>query len=311
MIGSMAALVLLASLGQQSNDSKKDFKFDFRGAKVNESLFRFPPEQVKYFTPEPAGFRITLPGDSEQPGTHVGPFVQSLPEGNFELTLAYEILSRDRGENPDWGPGVAVYLRINGGLNDGITIVRQSRGNGEERVASVQLVDEATDKGNKRITKQSHSLVVKNDVLTGKLHLFRQGKELFAEFAEGDGRFRELDRFIISDAPVGQLRIAVDPSSKKKAIDVRFTELEVKRAEPSGRRWWIGGLISLLLVLTLGMALFARRKRAARNAQPTCAAADAIISFPCDCGTLLKVKLESMGKDVSCPECGKTVTVPK
>lgn len=264
MLGSMTTLVGLALLAQAP-----DISVDFRNSWNAEKVFRPErPDEAHFFVPEPGGMHVKLDGQTNQP---VGLLAGFALEDDFDATLAYEILSGGRG-NKNWGPGVQLYLMLRGPTRDGITIARQFRAHGDFFIFG-HMVDEQTDKGPKRVSKQSREAPADKARLTGKLRVARQGTDLVASFAEGDETaFREIGKFPIGEEQVSMFRIAADPSAKQP-IDVRFLDLKVTSKAPaprptpaavdpprsSSRLWWAAAIVVLLAAAAGGALIFRRR----------------------------------------------------
>jgi hypothetical protein len=265
MIGSMATFVVLASLGQKTNT----FSYDFRNAKFDEVNFQYVTmDTPKYLTPEAAGLRINVPAGVEK---IMGFFVQTPIVGEFEGTLSYEILSGGRGDKT-WGPAVSINIKFNNPLNDGLTFLRQFRGDGDYFTV-VHMIDDdvPADKEPKRKQRAFRGVPANKDVLTGKLRVARQGTDFVAQYAEGGGAFQELGRFPIGAGDPQYFRIVADPALKRP-IDLRLVDLEIKSSggnggavaspTPSRNRLFWAGIVLIVLLLLLGGGVALWRKKA-------------------------------------------------
>jgi hypothetical protein len=346
LLGSLIACLLISNpsdvFSQQADAAPKyarEFRQAFKGAQAKPPAWEYfgvSPEKYVLFKPE--GLRIHIPPGFQGPplgygGTRprTGVSMGLIAKGDFEITMRYEFLKEPA--IPPAGVKGATRVTLEAFFNgEDQNFVFLSRRADVNHGQDYNLLMRAGPGGQIQLQAPAQAY-------RGRLGLVRAGQTLSYMAAEGnDETLHELRTLPLVGDDLIDIRLIGTTAGEAESLDVRVTDVTVRAAsielartlsivklpESGGkqpgapgavvsdtRRWWIGGVISLLLVLVLGMALLARRKGAAKNAQPTSVAAGAFISFPCPCGTLLKVKFESMGKDVSCPECGKTVTVPK
>jgi hypothetical protein len=265
MISSMTTFVLLAAMAQKTDD----FQFDFRNAHFDPALFKYSfskPAHEKWITHEPEGLRITLPsGAADGP---VGLLLQTPMQGNFDATVAYEILSGDRG-NKEIGPNANLYIRFQGPSADGISFGRAFRSDGDFFYCS-HIIDNPDEPGKRKLAQWAEAPADKN-VLSGKLRFSRQGTKLLAQFSEANGPFRGVAPLTIDDAPVSWCRIAAEPKNKW-AIDLRFLNLTVSPvttaalpappSPPQSRLFWAAMALILLFAI---LALTVTVKRATRG----------------------------------------------
>jgi hypothetical protein len=99
-------LAVLSALGQ-IDEYVRDFHHDFRGAPLPAELGRQPWTDPP-MTIEKEGLRIKLPKDRKSM-MQVGVFTTFPVKGNFEITVAYEILHADQPEE-GWGVGPTLYV---------------------------------------------------------------------------------------------------------------------------------------------------------------------------------------------------------
>jgi DNA-directed RNA polymerase subunit RPC12/RpoP len=246
-------------------------------------------------------------------------------KGDFEITVSYEILNEpDSAEAGFPHTRITLDVAVDKANHVEATLSRRvSKWGGTEFLTWVRRHEDGKDKSNyKEFPARSK---------TGKLRLARAGATVAFYAADGpDGLFTLLLRYPFNSDPLEGIRIVGSTGSPKSALDVRVSDLHV-RAEslqittdsislPTGVEGWL--VIGLALVLMTAVVVGSvvafwhvrRVQKAPVLAVPSEPAsidpAPAPFSFPCShCGKKLRAKAEMSGKNVKCPECGKSVRV--
>jgi hypothetical protein len=340
-------LIFLSSDGaaQDADPAPKfaqEFRQSFKG--INEKppeweLYGVSPEKLVKFEPE--GLRITIPTGFNGPKSEfagnrprAGVSLGMVAKGDFEITTRFEIL--ELGKQPKKAPGttrIALEAVLSGAIQNAVEIVRRRDASGDEFHAWMRI-------GPNGPTKKQFPTQAKR----GQIRLVRTGQTISYHAEEDDGPFRQLWSLPCVGEDVIDVRMTATTADETASFDVRLSDFSVRAAsieavrtlpavrreatpskravaapdplaaappEARSRLWVIGAAVVLLLALGLGMWFVVRRSRPAATTKATPAAPTAFISFPCVCGKLLKAKLQAMGADVKCPECGRAVTVPK
>jgi hypothetical protein len=283
--------------------------FDLRGPSA-EKCVKFEPE----------GLRITLPAGWPKQRPMVGVNTDLPVQGNFEITVSYEIL-----REPDHADGVnpAMKLWLMGVVNnhqDNPAVVgRIIHKSGEPRYTMWQTLWDRQDQQNHTRGEQ-----VPTRAKSGRLRLVRTGTMLRYYAAEGaDGEFQLLQEFPFTDEDLKGVRILCSTGDRDASLDVRVTDLRVRAGSaldtlppPEASQAWVYGVagagVLLFVALAAGLGLWVYRRRAPASAAPAAVKAEeARLALRCSgCERKLKVKPELAGKKVKCPGCGAAVPVP-
>jgi serine/threonine protein kinase len=288
---------------------------------------------------EADGLRIRLPPGQPEEGPLIGVTTDVAVQGDFEITVRYEILAQ-----PNHADGVhrAMRLWLLAQVDDAqeVLISRVIWKNGQPLYGMWQNLwntdTQKTDSSgtNRRAAGKS-----------GRLRLVRTGKTIRFWAAEGvNAEFAMLHELPFTDANLQRVRILCGTGGRDSALDVRLTDLHIRAAslprlprpelatppqpgaavpdiaEQLAEHGWLVTAIAIalsvavLFAATAALALLRRRRKAPPpdRAQPVAKtdAAPAKLLLTCaGCGKKLKAKSELAGKKVRCPGCGAAIRV--
>lgn len=269
--GKVLAL-LLASLGGM----EKEFYQDFRGGqRVHHVLTRFGPNRDWAMRQEANGLRITLPA-KRRDKSPVGLTPKFRISGDFEITVAYEILAADEPPSGQ-GAGVKIWGKIRSDDNQTWTLghlIRPGRQpTGSQNAASAarnrvrnEFVgafsrDGSEPEGDRDLRAKS----LATEAHFGRLRLTRTGSELVFLAAEKNSEtFQELQRVEVGTDAVMELRISANTSGVACGLSIRLFDLRVRADEltaaappkKSSKRWLVIWLLAIAITGTSGFLLW-------------------------------------------------------
>jgi hypothetical protein len=248
--------------------------------------------------------------------------------GDFEITVAYELLSVPR-PGPRNGAGVRLAARW-GSPTVGATVTRLEKTVGP--VFGANLINRTAD--GQELFKGLLNVVAEEP--KGRLRLLRSGSGLSYQVADGGETFETIARREVGKEEVTHWRVECGAGETPAPLDVRLVSLslradqipnkdgapELPAEKPPlmpARQGRSGSLTALVfaplslgvaLLLAVGVWLGVRRRRAATAAAG--AGDDAAPrAFACPaCAKSLKGRPEQSGKRLRCPGCGGVVRVP-
>ncbi len=307
------------------------FQQDFRGGRRPEPpLALTGPDADTLTRPEDGGFRITLPAQRKEKGA-VGLELNSPLDGDFEITVGYEILKVDRPRVGEFGAGFELWLMTATATKESLGCYRLLRVPDGDVFASTRT----TTVDGKRHGQQHFD---KASSMAGQLRLTRQGNKATCWASEKTGGpFRELrgGTFDLGPEPLKMVRLAA-LAGPGITLDLRILDLQVRASSPfagqsqdptaprkRGGKGWLAAVVLVGLAIAGGFLgclwLAVRQRRAAKNA-PTPLTSDKLpaaekpgwpVSISCSgCGKALKSKPELAGKKIKCPRCGQVLVVP-
>jgi serine/threonine-protein kinase len=304
--------------------------YDFRGREVPPGMSPMSAGSEQFVKVEDEGLRITLPGDRGNAFYPAGFAMPVQIEGDFEITLALEILQADKPELGARSYGVGVLLSLNEVARIGLLM------RAEGMVVSWDRWDTAHGmrdfrNGASPCTSQK-----------GRIRLKRARNNLSYSWSpEYEGNeYQQVSQYDLGGEDIKELRLetAVNLGSRRGALDVRLIELRVNASNPGADQLFASSeeraaqtrdrlIIPLILGLAITLAIPAgwllirlrRQTRTHRAASGVDHApsgkpnpAKPSISVRCPgCGQALRGKEELAGKKVRCPQCGSAVVVPK
>jgi WD40 repeat protein len=306
----------------------QEYYHSFKGDEEIGSGYRYDglePESCVQF--EPAGLRITLPEGVEKKRIGTGLATTFPIKGDFEITMAYEVLQEPEPADAGRGTGLYLWVDLTTPALQRAMLIRMASP-GKQFTTWLDLYPEDVGKPPAQELRSFPATA-----MTGRLRLVRAGGTLFFYVAEGSA-----DKFILihqhgfSPDDIKEVRIGGQTGGPKAALDFRVTDLRI-RAESmpnmppetpkaSGKKVTLVIGLASFLVITLSLAiwfLLRRRRRtgkippneAANSNQAKPETAAPYVSFPCsDCGKSLKAKAGLAGKKLKCPQCGTAVRVP-
>jgi hypothetical protein len=290
---------------------KATFHQDFREIDLkNQPFLRMVGPDIQR---DERGLRITLAKGHGIP-PHTGPVPRFAIRGDFEMTLAYEILAVDQPDK-GYGVGVGMWAQLESPAKDAVAVARRLRTNGTTIFMSSLA---RTSDGQPR---QQWGKTLPSASPRGKLRLQRLGAMVHFLVAEGDhAEFIELDQMEVSTTDVQTVHLFGGAGNSESGLDLRLLDFTVHAEALPGlaelaladlapprlaRRWVV--VIMILLACAFFGGLWLRNHRKVTTA----AGARLPLSFPCSaCGKTLKARAELAGQMVKCPRCSKTVLVP-
>jgi hypothetical protein len=249
----------------------KEFYHDFRDKNFPNTNFKLAGKEAdKRIKSEPDGLRITLPG--EEKGT-VGIATQFNIQGDFEVTVGYEIIKLDKPEG-GVGAGLEFYLMTGSPTKESLSYGRKVRPDGSDVYTGTR---KGANKKGKRVFVPGQGM---NDIPAigkiGYLRLTRIGPTAFLSASEGTGKaFRVLHRTDLGADEITLLRLAAHPGDFATPIDLRLTDFRA-RAEnlgevvdtsppPRGTALWLVLALLAALLLMGGFLIWWMRKRKAQT----------------------------------------------
>jgi hypothetical protein len=292
--------------GPASDKLHAVFHQDFRTIDLNsQQALRAVGSELH---PDERGVRITLPaGQGILP--HTGFVTNFTVRGDFEMTLAYEILEEET-PTKGYGVGVALLGMLDSQTPTGLAVGRRLRTDGK-------AVFTGTRKG------------MPSTSPAGRLCLRRVGPVVHFLAAEGDSpEFIEFDQQEVGTADLQWVRVAGTAGESESALDARLLDFTVRAEQlpglpdaegPPRSHALAWGVFASVIVLALGLGLTAwrrwrlgKRPAAARTgAKPVPEATPKPLVVPCPaCGKKLRAGPALAGKQCKCPGCGGRVPVP-
>lgn len=234
---------------------------DFRRQGFDDQELRLVGEVGKPMVkPEPGGLRITIPRlrSDLKP---VGFLPQFWVRGDFEITLTYEILSRDVPSSGS-GIGVSLYLVSNSPSKEAVHLARSLRPSGRHAVATTRMTSLGT--GRKAVRSRNFPAYG----TSGRLRCTRTGSTVHYAMAEGDaGDFLEIDQDELGPEDLTMVRVAAENGSSPDGIDVRIADFTVRAealpgpstAQPPPEPLPVAWLAGIPLVLVFFAGVWYRR----------------------------------------------------
>jgi hypothetical protein len=219
-IAVIAALMTTGTLLQAPIEIQQDF----RGKQFNDQTFRFEgPNAANFIKREADGLRITLPGDGG-PKKPVGFVLRDVLQGDFNLSVAYNLLEADR-PTKGYGVGISAYLMLNSPSKDGINFgIFNKEKDGYVFALSHMAKNEKGGRG----LKGSKTAPATPAALTGNLRLIRKGPLLTVSASEGNSpQLLDIGQLQIGTEDVGMVRIAADQGNADSQVDVRITNFRL------------------------------------------------------------------------------------
>jgi hypothetical protein len=218
---------------------------DFRGRPYDPALFRLTgPGASGAIHQDSRGLRIALPREHGMKPA-VGIVLRSGFQGDFEITMEYEILAVEPTTG-GYGAGVSLYITEVSYTKEAATIGRMAGRDGAGYFMSHRATTPAAGKrehsGGERIPAPSAS---------GKLRLVRSDTTLTYLVADGESaEFQEIYETDLGDNDIDAVRFAADNGGSPTLVDVLIKSVSVHSDDagpsellpPRPSRWplWIG-----------------------------------------------------------------------
>ena len=218
---------------------------DFRGRPYDPALFRpAGPGASSAIHPDSRGLRITLPPEHGMKPA-VGIVVLSGFQGDFEITMEYEILAAQPSA-AGYAAGVSLYITMVSYTKDAATIGRMVGMDGAGFFMSHRAT---TPVGGKR--EHSGGEHIPAPSATGKLRLVRSEETLTYLVADGASEeFQEIYEAELGDNDIDMVRFAADNGGSPTLVDVLIRSVSVSAGDagppeqlpPRPSRWplWAG-----------------------------------------------------------------------
>jgi len=217
-------VVVLGCLGASQAEYHRDF---IKEGFDDVELRLVGPTRAVVTKSEPRGFRITIPAQKSDLAP-VGFVPQFKVRGDFEITLAYEILDREKPKSGG-GVGVSLYLTSDTPTKEAVHLIRVLSARGNERVWVTRM---STDEEGKRIKLNDEGIPFSS--LKGRLRCTRVGSTLTYACAEAEGPFQEFHSGEFGTEDLNMVRVGVENGNSKLAIGARFTDLSIRADELPG-----------------------------------------------------------------------------
>src|SRR5260370_25779690 len=128
---------ILLAVWWAAGSMRERFFHDFRGSKLPGAVRPFGPEAGRCVREEQDGLRITLPKDRKE-HREVGLALTKVVAGDFEITVAFEILAADEPTAASFSYGVGVLMTA----DETARIGRLNRAKGQQVVIWDQWIFE-------------------------------------------------------------------------------------------------------------------------------------------------------------------------
>jgi len=336
-----AALVLIACLpcgiaraqeAKENDGGEQRLNIQFnKGLDAHPDLKLFGADAEFLHKVEPQGLRLTLAVVRDGSGD-VGVELQKALRGDFEITLAYELLTLPN-PGPEGGAGVVLEAFFET-PDSKVRIARTQKTKGAFFGSTYYV----RNKEGRLIAQPQKYPGASEKIRTGKLRLTRTGTDLAFQIDEGGAGFRTIANKEVGGANVASVRAFATSGNRPFLVDLRFSSLELrwnpttKVAAPApvddippapaanppavdSHIWLFAaagvGFLFIVLLAVVIVARFLLRQSPRAKSQDT-TPATSVIAFACpECGKNLRVKANLAGKKVKCTHCGKGALVPE
>jgi hypothetical protein len=198
------------------------FHKDFRTADLDpEALHAAGPGVER----DAKGLRLVLDAD---PDSHHTGFDTAFPvRGDFEITVAYEVLGGDR-PTTGYGVGVGLYAPIDPAAQDAVSLARRLMPDG-----TVQFASDRMTPVNGQVKHRVRTMPATAPV--GKLRLERAGPVLRYLVADGaDAPFVAIEELELGAADLCYVRVEGNAGGSQAALDARVLDFSVRAASLPG-----------------------------------------------------------------------------
>jgi len=258
-----AALCAFAGMCLAPGASAAEIAQDFRGRPYDPATFRpTGPGASGAIQPDRRGLRITLPPDHGMKPA-VGLVLRTGLQGDFEITMEYEILKVDTPTG-GYGAGVSLYITMLSYTKDAGTMGRVVDKGGSPFFYSHRAT---TPIGGKREHHGGERVSAPSSV--GKLRLVRSDSTLTYLVADGaSDQFQEIYEAELGTDDIDTVRLAADNGGSATLVDVLIRSINITSDDsgpvellpPRPSRWplWVG-LASGAVLLCGGWWYWSRR----------------------------------------------------
>jgi hypothetical protein len=241
-----AVLFVLLSIWLLRPASGSEISQDFRGRPYDPALFRLTgPGASSVIQPDRRGLRITLPPEHGMKPA-VGIVLSTGLQGDFEITMEYEILQVEKPAGGNGAGGVSLYITMVSYTKDAATLWRVIDKNGSPAFTSHRAT---TPIGGKREHHGGERFPAPSS--TGKLRLVRSDSTLTYLVADGaSDDFQEIFETELGVDDIDMVRFAADNGGSPTLVDVAIRSISIKSDDsgpvellpPRPSRWplWLG-----------------------------------------------------------------------
>jgi hypothetical protein len=203
---------------------RAEFYHDFRKKGLpNESFRANGPNAAKRLKSETEGLRMTLPAEKDVALGAAGVATQFKLKGDFEITVAYEILRADPPPE-GWGAGFEVFLMTDTVTKEAIAFDRRMRPDGRDVYSCSR--NTTNTQGNRDFTRKK-DMPAKGK--SGQIRITRLGSKTAISVQEEAGKgFRVVYRLDLGPEDLAMLRLAANPGGVATAVDLRVHDLRVR-----------------------------------------------------------------------------------
>jgi hypothetical protein len=246
--------------------------YDFRKGTPGQPLQLVGNTPAKYIRVDSHGLYIALPGEEKKALPQTGLNFPSILEGDFEITLTYEI-AKIQTPTTGYGCGVALFVQSESPKKEAATLASLKSIKGEMRFAANRHTN--GEDGKRVHLKQN--IPVTGGSLKGRLRLSRLGNNIrFAASGDGEQEMQELRVAEFGSEPVTTIRAVADPGGSTSPLEVILLELVIKsdkltteatRFEQAGtsNSWKIGLTVVIAGSFIGGFVWWRRHRSAVQN----------------------------------------------
>jgi hypothetical protein len=211
---------------------RAQFHHDFRKSGYPLDKFRpNGPNAEKWIKAEPEGLRIAIPADKAASAAAAGVAPNFKIKGDFEVTVAYEILSAGPPQD-GYGTGLEVYLMTDTEKKEAVAFDRRTLPGGGEVYACSRNTTNA--QGQRQFLGQGD---VPAKGKAGRIRIIRIGpKVVLAVEDEMQKGFRVTHRVDLGTEDLALLRFAANAGRGAIDVDVRVHELAIRCAQADALR---------------------------------------------------------------------------
>jgi Protein of unknown function (DUF1583) len=263
---------------------QREFYQSLKGPDAAKELKRVGTNADRLVRFEPEGARINLPGNAANDQPPVGLATDFTVRGDFEITVAYEILHEPAPEQTSgFGTRLTLITGVEAPTQSQVKFARAVRSKGGSQVLAFSARWDATTGMHEKRMKDYPTAA-----RSGRLRLVRSGPLLSFHAADSaDGPFTLLREYGFGTADLQGVRILGSTDRPEAALDVRLTDLRIRAGSfPNApmaaapdvaapvtevrQRAWLR-IAAAVFVLIVGMALagwlYGRRRKPAPEGQ--------------------------------------------
>jgi hypothetical protein len=263
--------------GARRADAQQELYYPLKGQDTASTVTRVGTNAEQFVRFEPDGTRISIPGLSVKNQTQVGIATDVILHGDFEITVAFEMLQEPAPEQAsDFGTRLSVIAGVESPNQSQAKLARAVRPKGGNQFLAFSARWDAA-KGTHEKRMKDYPTASRS----GRLRVVRSGPTLSFHAAEGsDGPFALLREYGFNTADLQGVQVLGSTGRPEAPLDVRITDLRI-RADSLGnlpgdekdarvtpvsdvprRRWLAVTTVVLVLIVCTAVVgwLFNRRR---------------------------------------------------